>query len=431
MKYHLITYGCQMNVADSEEMAQPLKERGFLATDKLHEADIVLMNTCTVREQAEHRADSNIGRLRVWKEKDPNRILIVAGCAASRWGDSIQKKYPFIDLVSPATNIEQFPEAVAQVLKERWDWADEIGATFGANGVLPNDVRPNDVSPNVVLPNDVTNLFGDDRTAYITIMRGCNYSCSYCIVPQVRGREIYRPMPEILSEVRTKVSAGYNEIMLLGQTVNSYHWREMRDVGADRCPPANGNSIQSNSIDNSLNISGAQRCAPTVPMDFADLLRSINSIEGVEIIRFMSPHPRHMKDRMIQAMTACSKVARHMHLPVQSGSDRLLGAMKRLYTRGEYLAIVEKLRAAMPGILITTDIIVGYPGETTAEFEETLSLLRRVRFDGLFAFKYSPRPATASAEAPDNVPDSIKEDRLQHVLALNTEIKKDLAEVSA
>jgi len=442
IRFLTINYGCQMNSADSEEMAQPLEHRGFLATSKLHEADIVLMNTCTVRDQAEHRADSNIGRLRVWKGKDPNRILIVAGCAASRWGDSIKKKYPFIDLVSPATRIEQFPEAVAQVLKERWNWGEETKGLFGnvGAGLVPALSNPPHVNPSHTdsvraatraAPTDSGNPFGDEGTAYVTIMRGCNYSCSYCIVPQVRGRESYRPMPDVLAEIETKVKAGYREIMLLGQTVNSYHWRDMRDVGAAGWPPGNGDSTHSDPIDNLSIPQGGQPPAPTGPLDFSDLLRAIDALPGVEKIRFMSPHPRHMKDRVIEAMAECHKVARHIHLPVQSGSDRLLSAMKRLYTRTEYLAIVEKLRAAMPGILITTDIIVGYPGETPADFEATLSLLRQVRFDGLFAFKYSPRPGTASAEAVDDVFDRTKENRLQEVLALNTEIKNVPLEVPA
>ena len=385
-----------MNVADSEEMAQPLKNRGFVAAPRLHDADLVLMNTCTVRDQAEHRADSNIGRLRVWKKRDPNRILIVAGCAASRWGDSIQKKYPFIDLVSPATQIEQFPEAVAKVLKKRWNWQRETQEGFPvAGGPWPEGRQIPDHGSQVT--SHGTDLFGDDHTAYVTIMRGCNYSCSYCIVPQVRGREFYRPIPEILAEVRAKAAAGYKEVMLLGQTVNSYYWRE----------------------------------ALSSVYDFADLLRAVDAIDGVERIRFMSPHPRHLTDRLIRAMADCRKVARHVHLPVQSGSDRLLLAMKRLYTRAEYLTIVDHLRAAMPGILITTDIIVGYPGESAADFETTLTLFRSVRFDGLFAFKYSPRPGTASAGEADDIADQIKEERLQRVLSLNTEIKKTAAEVPA
>ena len=399
-----------MNTADSEEMARPLESRGFLPTRELEQADLVLMNTCTVRDQAEHRAQSNLGRLREWKKRDPHRILIVAGCAASRWGESIRKRYPFIDLVSPATRIEQFPEAVTRVLQERWNWSAETEETFertgeaggrrngepgnrgtGESGNQKNPETPRSLfadSPILRFPH--SSLFGDDETAYITIMRGCNYRCSYCIVPQVRGREMYRPMPEILAEIQSKVAKGSKEVMLLGQTVNSYYWKQAQE--------------------------------PLV--DFAALLREVDAVEGLERIRFMSPHPRHMRDTVIDAMAASAKVCRHLHLPVQSGSDRLLARMKRLYTRETYQSIVHKLRSRMPGILITTDFIVGFPGETEEDFEQTLSLMREVGFNGLFAFKYSPRPDTAAAALEDDVPNPLKEQRLQRVLALNREVKE-------
>jgi tRNA-2-methylthio-N6-dimethylallyladenosine synthase len=379
MKYHLITYGCQMNTADSEEMAQPLKDKGFLATADPEQADVILMNTCTVREQAEHRAQSNLGRLREWKEADPKRLLIVAGCAASRWGESIKKRYPFIDLVSPATKIDHFPELVNAAMKDRWNFDLESQDAFEAPAMAMREAHVYESG----------NLFGDAKTAYVTIMRGCNYSCSYCIVPQVRGRESYRPMNEIVSEVRNKVDDGFKEVMLLGQTVNSYYDR-----------PALGPSV----------------------LDFSDLLRAVDAVEGLERIRFMSPHPKHMKDHVIQAMAECDKVCRHLHLPLQSGSDRLLAAMKRLYTREQYAHIVAKLRAAMPGILVTTDIIVGYPGETEIDHRETLGFLESLQLDGLFAFKYSPRPGTVSAEAPDDVSTPVKDERLQDVLALSKRI---------
>jgi len=380
MKYHLITYGCQMNTADSTEMAQPLKDRGMIATGDPAQADIILMNTCTVREQAEHRAHSNLGRLREWKEENPQRILIVAGCAATRWGESIKKQYPFIDLVSPATRIEEFPETVAQVLKERWNWTKETLEDFGNTSVSR-------AASEAIAPSE--NLFGDDKTAYITIMRGCNYTCSYCIVPQVRGRESYRPLAQILEDVRANVALGFREVMLVGQTVNSYY---------DRGPEM-------------------------AVKDFADLLRAVDAVEGLENIRFMSPHPRHMKPRVIQAMADCKKVARHLHLPIQSGSDRMLAAMKRLYTRADYLAIVQQLRSAIPGIMITTDVIVGYPGETDEDFKATLDLMNEIKFDGIFAFKYSPRPGTTAADLPDDVNNPLKEERLQTVLALNRSLQ--------
>jgi tRNA-2-methylthio-N6-dimethylallyladenosine synthase len=393
MKYHLITYGCQMNTADSEEMAQPLESRGFRQTAQLQEADVVLMNTCTVREQAEHRAKSNLGRLKDWKAANPNRILIVAGCAASRWGDSIKKRYPYIDLVSPATQIEKFPEVVAEVLKERWNFQNETGKYFGGksgNGDKGNTrttlTTPTTLTTAVAPPS--TDLFGDANTSYVTIMRGCNYSCSYCIVPQVRGREVYRPMPEILREVEEKTSRGLRDVMLLGQTVNSYFFK-----------------------------------TETGSVDFADLLRAVDAVPSVERIRFMSPHPRHMRDRVIAAMRDCGKVCRHIHLPVQSGSSRLLEAMNRLYNRDHYISIVQKLREAMPDIMITTDLIVGFPGEAEADFEESLALMRDVHFDGLFAFKFSPRPGTPAALQKDDVLAEVKEERLQRVLALNKELQ--------
>ncbi len=412
MKYHLITYGCQMNTADSEEMAQPLKDRGFIQTLDPEQADIILMNTCTVRDQAEHRADSNLGRLRPWKEANPNRILIVAGCAASRWGESIRKKYSFIDLVSPATKIEEFPAAVAEVLKGRWNWDREQELASPASRVPRLESLMKDTRHGTQDAGPDSNPFGDDSTAYVTIMRGCNYSCSYCIVPQVRGREVYRPMPEILREIERKVAEGFKEVMLLGQTVNSYYYRS----------PA----------------SRVQRPAPTTltrdsglgtrdeVLDFSDLLRAVNAIDGIDRIRFMSPHPRHMRENVIRAMAESSKVCRHIHLPLQSGSDRLLRDMKRLYTREEYKNIVLALRKAIPGIKITTDVIVGYPSESDADFRDSLSLMEDMRFDGLFAFKFSPRPGTAAAEQADDVSENLKEHRLQQVLTLNKRIREPL-----
>ncbi len=405
--YHIITYGCQMNTADSEEMAQPLIDRGFVATADPQKADVILMNTCTVRDQAEHRAQSNLGRLKGWKAEDPNRLLIVAGCAASLWGKSIQKRYPYIDLVAPATQIEKFPELVAEALKGRWDGVAENNLAFDT------EQHPDDVSASPRPPRPASDLFGSAHTAYITIMRGCNYSCSYCIVPQVRGREVYRAMPEILDEIREKVARGQTEVMLLGQTVNSYHYR------TDTETRGHGDAAKHQ---DALSASPLPR-VPASVIDFSDLLRAVNAVPGVEKIRFMSPHPRHMRDHVIEAMRECEKVCRHIHLPVQSGSDRLLSEMKRLYTRSAYIDIIQKLRKAMPGLMITTDLIVGYPGETEADFQASLALMNEVRFEGLFAFKFSPRPETVAGNIPDDVPAEVKEDRLQQVLALNKKIQ--------
>ncbi len=356
-----------MNTADSEEMAQPLLARGYVATTDIQEADVAIMNTCTVREHAEHKALSNLGRLREWKAEKPERLLIVAGCAASLWGESLKKKNPHVDIVSPATKIENFPDIIEAAMKARG---------FTARPAVHSASHQNRTLSN--------NPFGDSNTAFVTTMRGCNLNCSYCIVPQVRGREKYRPLPEILDEIKGKVSIGFREVMLLGQTVNSYYWRSDTSEVAD----------------------------------FAVLLRTVDAIPAVESIRFMSPHPIHMRARVIEAIRDCKKVARHVHLPVQSGSSAVLSRMKRLYTRDEYLDIVKLLRHAIPEIHLTTDVIVGYPGETTADFDDTLSLIKEVGFNSLFAFQYSPRPGTASAELSDDVTAEIKENRLQQVLAL-------------
>jgi tRNA-2-methylthio-N6-dimethylallyladenosine synthase len=429
MNYFIYSYGCQMNTADSEEMAQPLKERGFTATTDKNQADVIIMNTCTVREHAEHKAISNLGRLRAWKEENNDRILIVAGCAASLWGESVKKKFPYVDLVSPATQIEKFPEVIAQVLKERWNWESETKNTFPhERGGVGEEKGNKDFVSRALAPSLSPYLFGTESTAYVTIMRGCNLRCSYCIVPQVRGREKYRPMPDILKEIQQRVRDGFKEVMLLGQTVNSYYYRTVdhghtadEALRADYAETAAGiNSAVQASSD--VRHSSAVRPSSAV-YDFADLLRAVDAVDGVRSIRFMSPHPKHMRPNVIAAMKACSKVAHHLHLPVQSGSNRLLERMKRLYTREDYLAIVQQLRDALPDIALTTDFIVGYPAESDADFAESLSLMEEIRFDGLFAFKYSPRPGTASAEEADDIPDAIKEDRLQQVLALNQNMK--------
>ncbi len=426
MKYHLITYGCQMNVADSEEMAQPLRERGLVRTLEPDDADVLIMNTCTVREHAEHKAISNLGRLRDWKRENPDRLLIVAGCAASLWGDSLKKKYPFVDLVSPATQIENFPEAIAQVLKDRWNWGNEA-ALFRPR----SEVRGPEIG---VGRRTSDGLFGNESTAYITIMRGCNLACSYCIVPQVRGREKYRPVAEILSEIQKKVAEGYREVMLLGQTVNSYYYRtgvsEYRSIGVPEYRSTGVPEYRSNEVTTSQLSRDTVTPLPRYPdtvVDFADLLRAVNALPGVELIRFMSPHPVHMRERVVEAIQSCEKVARHVHLPVQSGSSAVLSRMKRLYSREDYLDVVRRLRKALPGISLTTDIIVGYPGESDEDFDESLSLIEEVRFNGLFAFQYSPRPGTTSAQEPDDVSQDIKESRLQKVLSLNLSLNADKA----
>ena len=356
MKYYVRTYGCQMNVADSDEMGRHLKARGLNPTEDPEEASVLLVNTCTVRQHAEDRAFSEIGRLKKWKARQPGRKIVVTGCAAERTKEYLENRFPYVDLVVGAKSIEDFGQIVDGLLER----------------------RETDEDLEYAIPSI------DDRvTAFVTIMRGCNYSCTYCIVPYVRGRESYHPLEQILSEVRDRVREGAREITLLGQTVNSYH----RDGSKGR------------------------------DTDFADLLEAVSAVDGVERVRFMSPHPFYMTDRVIQAMADVPQVCEALHLPVQSGSDRVLKKMMRNYTREHYLSLIEKLRTAMPGIAISTDIIVGFPGETDEEFRETLSLIEEAQIDWGFIFKYSTREGTPAA-AWEGYSEELIEARHQECLAV-------------
>lgn len=382
MKLFVHTFGCQMNEADSQEMTAHLRSYGIISVSNQDDADIVLLNTCTVRQHAEDKALSFIGRIKAWKKKKPGGIFIVAGCAAERLKDSLKKRFPQIDLVVGAKSMGEIGETLDAYFKtkfsasrqrQNFDWFNESETSFG-NGNLRVSGKPL--------------LLGQEgETAFVTIMRGCNYSCSYCIVPSVRGREFYRPPDEILQEIEWKASHGAKKVMMLGQTVNSYWHKQTRSNGA------------SGKI-----------------LDFADLIRVVDDIDAIEEIRFMSPHPHYMNDKLIAALGDSRKVSPEIHLPVQSGSNKILNAMKRNYTREEYLETASKMRRAVPGLKLSTDFIVGFPGETEADFEETLSLAETVRFSMAFCFKYSARKGTISALMTDDVPRSVKEKRLARLL---------------
>ncbi|MCG3206026.1 MAG: tRNA-2-methylthio-N(6)-dimethylallyladenosine synthase [Elusimicrobia bacterium] len=346
-----------MNFADSDEMGRHMKERGFQPTENEEAADAILVNTCTVRDLAEHKAASFIGRLKEWKMAHPQGLVIVTGCAAERSKDEFKKRFPYIDLIVGAKDIEQFPKELERIL-----------STQEESLPLP-ELTP--TTPNAVVQ-------------YVTIMRGCNYNCSYCIVPAVRGREIYLPIEKILAEVADRVGQGAKEIWLLGQTVNSYK-------------PSH---------------------APKPHYDFADLLSDVCAVPGTQRIRFISPHPYYLTDKLIDSMSSNPKVCEHIHLPVQSGSDDMLRKMKRNYTRDLYMRGLERLRRAIPNIAVSTDIIVGFPGETNADFQQTLTLVQEANFDSAYCFQYSPRPGTASAEMKEEVPEMIKEARVNELLAL-------------
>ena len=351
MKFFVRTYGCQMNVADSNEMSRHLKARGLVETQDPDEASVILVNTCTVRQHAEDRAFSEIGRLRRWKAKRAGRKVVVTGCAAERTKEYLQDRFPFLDLVAGAKSIENFGHMADQLL----------------------DRRETDEELDYAVPS-----IDDKVAAFVTIMRGCNYSCTYCIVPYVRGREIYHSTEQILGEVRDRVSEGAREITLLGQTVNSYRHDQYR---------------------------------------FGDLLRAVAASEGVDRVRFISPHPYYMTDRVIEVMATVPQVCESLHLPVQSGSNTMLKAMARNYTREQYLARVENMRQAIRGMTLSTDIIVGFPGETEDDFRQTLSLIEQVQFDWGFIFKYSTREGTPAAHLECH-PEALIEERHQRCLEL-------------
>ena len=342
-KVFIQTYGCQMNVADSEEMFAHLAARGAVLTDKLDEADTVLINTCTVRDHAEHRAVSFLGRLSAWKKEKPGRVIIFAGCAAQRLGKALQKKYPFLDILSGAKDIELFSETL-----------DKSGL-FGMPG---ESIQPS--TPNL--------------TGYVTIMRGCNFACSYCIVPSVRGPIKCLPVEDILRDVARKTAAGAKEIMLLGQTVNAY---------------------QEGTV------------------SFADLLNRVSEVPGVERVRFTSPHPIFFTPEFLNAVKDNPKIARHVHLPVQSGSSKVLQEMKRGYTREVFLEKIQALKSC--GFNISTDIIVGFPTETEADFQQTLTLVDKVQFFIAYCYKYSPRQGTPAAQM-ELLAENILEERLDILL---------------
>lgn len=332
-----------MNVADSDEMFAHLASRGAQYTENLDEADIALINTCTVRDHAEHRAVSFLGRLAAWKQEKPGRVIIFAGCAAQRLGKTLQKKYPFLDIISGAKEIEHFAD------------------TLDASGLFN-------------APGKDTHQLASGLTGYVTIMRGCNFACSYCIVPSVRGPVKCLPAEDILADAAQKAQAGAKEIMLLGQTVNAYQFENT---------------------------------------SFADLLNQVSRLPGVERVRFTSPHPIYFTPEFLDAIKDNPKIARHVHLPVQSGSIKVLQEMKRGYTREIFLEKVRALKSC--GFNISTDIIVGFPTETEDDFKETLSLVDEAEFFAAYCFKYSPRQGTPAAKMK-LLPQNILEERLDILL---------------
>ncbi|MBI1986899.1 MAG: tRNA (N6-isopentenyl adenosine(37)-C2)-methylthiotransferase MiaB [Nitrospinae bacterium] len=358
----LLTYGCQMNEYDSEKIGGILQGEGYQLTDNLEEAQLILVNTCCIREKAEQKFYSQLGRLAGLKKKNPSLAIGVGGCIAQREGKRIFERAPQVDLVFGTQNISRLPELLRQLRQGKGKVADVA------------QVKGEFVSPHIRRESTVK--------AWVTIMQGCNNFCSFCVVPYTRGPERSVPGEMILDEIRGLARQGYKEVTLLGQNVNAYG-KDLVDEGA-----------------------------------FPGLLSRVDDLDGIERIRFTTSHPKDLSEELMGAMARLAKVCEHIHLPVQAGSDSVLDRMNRRYTAGEYRAKIARLRALLPSIGISTDVIVGFPGESQEDYARTRELIEEVEYDSLFLFKYSARPETVAATLSDQVPEEVKQERFEEILAL-------------
>ena len=363
-RYHVTTFGCQMNAHDSERIKGMLESLGLGEAVSQEEADILVFNTCTVREKPDQRFAAHLAQAVALKRADPERVIAVGGCYAEAQRERIFELHPEVDVAFGPGSIPHLGE---------WIGAGGFGVPRGRFGVLERSFAGH-------LPAHRERRF----QAWVQISMGCNSVCSYCIVPAVRGREVSRRPGDIVAEVTQLAAEGVREVTLLGQNVNSWG----RDL------------------------------LPDVQTEFGELLRAVDGIPGIERIRFTSPHPKDFRAPVIAAMAECGGVCEHAHLPLQSGSTRILKAMRRTYGRDRYLALVDKLRAAIPDLALTTDIIVGFPGETDADFGETLEVVEEVRYDSAFTFVFSPRHGTEAAKMADQVPEEVKRERIERLVAV-------------
>ena len=366
--YFVVTYGCQMNAHDSEKLAGMLQEMGMTEAESRETADFVIFNTCCVRDNAQRRALGNVTWLKELKKTRPEMMVAVCGCMMQQkgMGEQILRQYPFVDVAFGTHNLYRFAQLMLQAVKNRRRVVEVIQEDEGS---IPENLPVRRSSP---------------HHAYITIMYGCNNFCSYCIVPYVRGRERSRASARIIEEARQLKEEGVKEIMLLGQNVNSY----------------------------GLDVEGE--------LSFAQLLAKLDEV-GIERIRFMTSHPKDISDELIDVIAKSKHICHALHLPVQHGSSRVLASMNRKYTREQYLARVAEIRAKIPDMSLTTDLIVGYPGETEEEFEETCSLVGEVGYDSAFTFIYSPRIGTRAADMPDQIPEEVSSRRIQKLIAIQKE----------
>jgi tRNA-2-methylthio-N6-dimethylallyladenosine synthase len=361
-RYHVTTFGCQMNAHDSERIKGMLEELGLGETQAQADADVLVFNTCTIREKPDQRFAAHLAQAKALKARDPEKVIAVGGCYAEAQRERLFDLYPFVDVAFGPGSIPHLGE---------WIGAGGLGVARGSFGLDAREFAGE-------LPMHRERRF----QAWVQISMGCNSACAYCIVPSVRGREQSRRPGQVVAEVERLAREGVREVTLLGQNVNSYG----RDL------------------------------LPEIQTDFAELLRAVDVVDGIERIRFTSPHPKDFRRPLIEAMAECASVCEHAHLPLQSGSTRILKAMRRTYSRERYVRLASEMREAIPDLALTTDLIVGFPGETDADFEQTVQVVEQVGYDSAFTFIFSPRRGTEAAELPDQVPEEVKQERIEWLI---------------
>ena len=371
-RYKILVYGCQMNIADAERMEGQLQAAGYARTEETADSDIILINTCCVRETAEDKVYGKIGEIKKLKEKNPKLIFGIAGCMAQKEGDNLMRRAPHIDFVLGTGKVQELTRIIAEIAAEH-------------TSVVDVALSDSEIAENLPVAR------GGKFSAWVPIMYGCNNFCTYCIVPYVRGRERSRAPEEVVAEVQRAVSEGYREVTLLGQNVNSY--------GKDH-----------------------------KAADFADLLRMVDEVEGIRRVRFMTSHPKDISDKLIDTIKNGTHICEHIHLPVQYGSSRILKAMNRGYTVERYRERAQRVREALPEASLTTDLIVGFPGETDEDFAEMLSFLREMRYDSAYTFLYSKRSGTPAATMAEQVPDDVKHARLNALMEEQNAISREINE---
>ena len=387
-KVYIRTYGCQMNEYDSEIMAGLLKDSDYHLTDDIREANVILLNTCYVREKVKHKVYSKLGELRKLKEKKPGLILGLCGCLVQKEPKETLRQAPYLDFILGTSNFFELPQVLREISGDNrggGERGDQVAVPFMAQA-RKRRTQVIRVEEGRAVPENLPKLRKRKFGAFVPVIRGCDNFCSYCNVPYVRGREKSRSPKNILKEIEGLSHQGYKEVTLLGQNVNSY------GRGLER------------------------------KIDFADLLGLVNQVEGLSRIRFTTSHPKDLSDKLIKGMAELDKVCEHLHLPIQSGSNRILSRMNRGYTREKYKYLVNKIRQLIPQISLTTDIIVGFPGETEKDFEDTLDLVKEIGFDGAFTFCYSPLAGTKAAEFKEKVTQEVSKERLRKLIEVQQKI---------